>query len=377
MNPIRPVKSTKIPVHQRYIPQNPNEPQNIASSVKVIRVSDQTKWLATKIPDVVARGLKGETTTTKLADLVLPIAAVPISLILNHPNIISLVDIVRNANLEGSSNESVGSYGDVTVWEDMDGGSLAYLLPSASTYPPFHDEATWHTLAAQNYRRPALPEGICWHVLRSISRALIWLHHGVKETDGIPGEWVQHDDDWHAILITDVSPGQIWFKKPVGDESYGECKLGGFQWAKVTGTVGATVAFTPRIENAPLEKQYFFAPEIYRNTHSHTRASEIWSLGATIYTMMTGIPPPRHYDYNWQISRMNDGAYSQILRDVVANMLKHHPADRPNTMALVNRVEDQWKRWRATTKEGAYVVDVVDETVRRNTIGVTSGGLVL
>lgn len=256
----RPVKSTRIPVNQRYIPLNPNEPQNIASSIKVIRVDDQTKWLATRIPDVVTRDLKDDVTDTKLADLILPVAAIPISLILNHPNLVSLVDIVRNSNLEGSVKESIGSWGDFTIWDDMDGGSLAYLLPSASTYPPFHDEATWHTLAAQNHRRPALPEGLCWHVLRSISRALLWLHHGSKETVGIPGEWMQHDDDWHAILIMDVSPSQIWFKKPVGDESYGECKLGGFQWARVTGTVGATLAVAQRVDHAPLEKQYFFAP---------------------------------------------------------------------------------------------------------------------
>lgn len=93
--------------------------------------------------------------------------------------------------------------------------------------------------------------------------------------------------------------------------------------------------------------------------------------------MMCGIPPPRHYDYNWQVSRMNDGGYSQILREIIGKMLKHHPADRPNTIALVNAVDDQWKRWRATTKEGAYVVDVLDETVKRAAVGISNGGLVL
>ncbi|CAL3972131.1 hypothetical protein PZA11_005323 [Diplocarpon coronariae] len=376
MDPRTTVKSTRVPVQQRYLLQNPDEPQNIASSIKVIRASDQETYLATKIPDVVTTDLEGKTTQTKLADLILPVAAVPISLILNHPNLISLVDIVRNSNTEGAASD-MGPHGDVTVWEDMDGGSLSYLLPSASTYPHFHDEATWHTLASQNFRRPALPESLCWHVLRSISRALLWLHYGVKETAGVPGEWMKHDDDWHAILIMDVSPGQIWFKKPVADESFGECKLGGFQWARVTGTVGATMALAERVDKAPLEKQYFFSPELYKNTNSHSRASEIWSLGATIYTMMTGIPPARHYDYNWQVSRMNDGGYSQILRDIVGDMLKQHPADRPDSIGLVNRVDDQWKRWRATTREGAHVVDIGDDAVKRTALGLSNGGLAI
>ncbi|PVH86502.1 hypothetical protein DL98DRAFT_510558 [Cadophora sp. DSE1049] len=376
MDPRIPVKSTKVPVQPRYIPQDPSELQHIASTIKVVRTSDQSKFLATKVPKVFVKDTNGNPTKTLLADVILPVAAVPISLILNHPNIISLVDIVTNSNLEGTSTEA-GPYGDITVWEDMDAGSLSYLLPSASTYPPFHDEATWHALASQNYNRPALPEGLCWHVLRSISRALLWLHHGVKETIGIPGDFQKYDDDWHAILIMDVSPGQIWFKRPVGEETYGECKLGGFQWAKVTGAVAGNVAIAQKVENTPLEKQYFFPPEVYKNTHSHSRSSEIWQLGATIYTMMTGIPPPRLYEYSWQVSRLNDVGYSQELRDIVGDMIKVHPADRPNAIALVNKVDDQWRKWRANSKEGAQVVDILDRQIEFQALGVSHGGLVL
>ncbi|KAL2075988.1 hypothetical protein VTL71DRAFT_931 [Oculimacula yallundae] len=376
MDPRIPVKSTKVPTQPRYIPQDPSEIQNIASTIKVVRTSDQTKFLASKIPRVVVTELDGTVGKTLLADVILPVAAVPISLILNHANIISLVDIVRNSDADGSATEA-GPYGDITVWEDMDAGSLAYLLPSASTYPPFHDDLTWHALASQNYNRPALPEGLCWHVLRSISRALLWLHHGIKETIGIPGDFEKHDDDWHAILIMDVSPGQIWFKRPVGGETYGECKLGGFQWAKVTGAVAGGDAIEQRVENAPLAKQYFFPPEVYKNTHSHSRSSEIWQLGATIYTMMTGIPPPRLYEYGWQISRMNDGGYSQELREIVGDMIKMHPSDRPDAITLVNNVDDQWKKWRSSSKEGAYVVDVLDRVVELRALGVSRNGLLL
>lgn len=71
---------------------------------------------------------------------------------------------------------------------------------------------------------------------------------------------MKHDDDWQPVLIRDVSPGQIWFRQPKRDETYGECKLGGFQWAKVTGCPEGTVAIAPRFEVASVEKQFYWAP---------------------------------------------------------------------------------------------------------------------
>ena len=149
---------------------------------------------------------------------------------------------------------------DFTVWEDMDAGSLSYLLPSPDLLPRLEDYAAWQKLAAVNYNRFSLPESLCWHVLQSISKALLWLHYGVKETAGKGGDWTTHDDDWQPVLIRDVSPGQIWFKHPKRDETYGECKLGGFTWAKVTAYPVGKVAVAPRFEKARLEKQFYWAP---------------------------------------------------------------------------------------------------------------------
>lgn len=246
----------------------------------------------------------------------------------------------------------------------MNAGCLAYLLPPLSALPAFNDNKTWHALSSQNFQRFSLPESLCWHVLSSISKALLWLHHGVKETAGVPGEWQKHDDDWQPILIMDVSPGQIWFQHPVqGRSTYGACKLGGFSWAKVTGSPGAQIARAARVEKASLEKMYFWPPEVYKHTHAWCRPSEIWALGAVIYMMMTGIPPPRVYSWEWQVSRLNDKGFSAGLRDIVADMLKMHPSDRPGTLVLVDRVEDAWKRWRVETREGRMYVDIRDEEV--------------
>jgi cytochrome oxidase assembly protein ShyY1 len=77
--------------------------------------------------------------------------------------------------------------------------------------------------------------------------------------------------------------------------------------------------------------------------------------------MMTGIPPPRYFDYNWQVSRLHDKGFSKSLCDLVAMMLNHSMARRPDSLTLVNMAEDGWRYWRANTQEGGEYVDVKDD----------------
>jgi hypothetical protein len=78
--------------------------------------------------------------------------------------------------------------------------------------------------------------------------------------------------------------------------------------------------------------------------------------------MMTGMPPPRHYNYNWQISRMNDKGFSNVLRNIVARMLDPSMVMRPDTLELVGQVEAGWRSWRANTMEGRAYIDRGDKT---------------
>lgn len=433
-------------VGPRYVPRNPGEGDGALSSVQVLRVSDNAKFLASKIPDVRTKDVpdfaqrkdntvlekiylgyykkendvsdpkvyttqsradgipdyasydseeedEKATYETKMADAILPTAGISLSRILNHPNMISLVDVVRNSQ-EAGNTTLAGRHSDLTIWEDMDAGSLSYIVPSGNGLPALDDKESWDVLTAVNNKRPSLPEGLCWHVLRSISRAILWLHHGVKETAGIPGEWEKRDDDWQPILIRDISPPQIWFKKPDGKKGYhyGECKLGGFHWAKVCGTPGGRLAVAERVPNTPIHKQHYWPPvsnserlnffpqltslqEIYRNTHPWTRATEIWQLGATVYAMMCGHPPSRHCDYNWTCSRMNDKAYSDFIRTIVREMLQEHPAKRPDALKLVNSIDHEYWQWREGTKAGREHVDKDDEYVKKASHTGGKGGL--
>ena len=247
-----------VPTHPRYIPKDTESQSSFTDSITVLRIADGESFVAYPIPRTKTKDPKKDTVTTPLAPAIIPTAQVPLSRILNHPNIISLVDIIQSGSLPGKNDHY--KYGDLTIFEDMDAGCLSYLLPSPNNLPDFDDAVGWHALAAQNYQRFSVPESLCWHVLRSMSSALLWLHYGVKETEGIPGDYMKHDDDWQPILIRDISPGQVWFKKPRKEETYGECKLGGFQWAKITGVVGGRTAITDRVGEASREKKFYWAP---------------------------------------------------------------------------------------------------------------------
>jgi serine/threonine protein kinase len=101
--------------------------------------------------------------------------------------------------------------------------------------------------------------------------------------------------------------------------------------------------------------------EIFNNKNLWTRSSEIWSLGAVLYFMMTGIPPPRLFEYPWQISRLNDKAFSPQLRELVAAMLNPQMERRPTARDLIGQAQDGWRSWRATTREGQEYVDGADK----------------
>ena len=55
--------------------------------------------------------------------------------------------------------------------------------------------------------------------------------------------------------------------------------------------------------------------------------------------MMTGMPPPRTYTYEWNISRMTDKGFSQELRDIVAAMLRDESGERISAVGVCERVE--------------------------------------
>ena len=52
-----------------------------------------------------------------------------------------------------------------------------------------------------------IPESLCWHVLKGISNALLWLHTGCKHSF-LSGYDMDQGDDWHPITMTEINPSK-------------------------------------------------------------------------------------------------------------------------------------------------------------------------
>ncbi|RDW75293.1 hypothetical protein BP6252_06435 [Coleophoma cylindrospora] len=302
-----------------------------------------------------------------LASTILPHTAATLAVVLNHPNVVNLIDIV-DIN-QGTGITSAGlAFHSLTIWEDMNAGSLADLLPNRIW--PNHDTKRWEDLTAPNPHRFSLPESLCWHVLESISRALLWLHHGIRDVENIETHVLPLDDDWQTILHRDLNPDNIFFMKPKGKETYGECKLGNFEQAVVASNSYIPISSRPDWSNKVSrirKRKEFFIPmdNAIGKSLTWTRKSEVWSLGAVIFCMMTGIPPPRHWSYHWNISRMNDRGYSQGIREIISDMLKEKESERPDILTLFPRIHVEMCRWRAFTLDGNRYWDVRDDDIEK------------
>lgn len=139
--------------------------------------------------------------------------------IFNHENIISLAGYLRQKPFHSQ----VDATEDYLVWDICDAGTLELLFADRT----FEKEPGCH-----------MPESLCWHVLTSIMRALVWLHDGCRhEIDWVTGQghWEHEDLDWMPILHRGINGKSIFFQHPRGDETYGVCMLGKFGSAYVSG----------------------------------------------------------------------------------------------------------------------------------------------
>lgn len=147
--------------------------------------------------------------------------------ILNHENLVSIVGVIENwpFNKSQTSDVTPGNNVQMLVWDFGDAGNLSALFRH---YP---------CKSSEFY----LPESLCWHVLRSLIRAVTYLHDGKRliyrpEQLGrhMVREWVSVNTDWFPILHRCIEPRNVWLQHPRGNETYGQCKLGDYSHAAVT-----------------------------------------------------------------------------------------------------------------------------------------------
>lgn len=149
--------------------------------------------------------------------------------IFNHENLVSLVGKIHLEPFVGSQKKGQTKVEEYLVWDFCDAANLSVLFDDLPRSDPSY----------------YLPESLCWHVLRSLTRALAWLHDGVRlefdpskskcPSSEYEPKWSAVDQDWLPILHREIKPVNIYFQHPRGIETYGLCKLGDFSKAAVTG----------------------------------------------------------------------------------------------------------------------------------------------
>ncbi|KAK7409008.1 hypothetical protein QQX98_008827 [Neonectria punicea] len=371
--------------------------------------------------------------------------------LLNHENLINLVGTIDRHPFTRTQERDKGPGKSelYLVWDFCDAMNLSALFSDN----PVNDSSFY------------LPESLCWHVLRSLSRAVTYLHDGKRLKPGAtlslgePPEFVSVDADWLPILHRAIEPGNIYFQHPRGTETYGQCKLGDFSNAAVTGhgirsaiesaehhirrrdidesdripSYGLSMARTrghePITETSKnLEKD----PEALEGeARPYTLATELWSIGAVIFTMMTGalltyccdecgcahiercaaqgclnnqahadgcrclyggcehMPredcdepesswtpcPPSHHcrmptiNIDTYLSRAK---YTKMLRQIVLELLLYDPmTESPGFQTWFQRaqvIENEYQRWKEMTEEGADYRDLEDDLAERSRV---------
>ncbi|KAI0450933.1 hypothetical protein F5B21DRAFT_507703 [Xylaria acuta] len=281
--------------------------------------------------------------------------------ILNHPNLVSLVDCFA---LQFSNSGKGGREQWFTVWDYCDAGNIGNLLVPAVPRPQDHDPSEIFDedddLEFQyEYRAPKfLPESFCWHVLTSVLRALMWLHDGVRDVRVAKNHtWqrVYENLDWQPMLHRNIHPQNIFIGYPRRKEWYGPVKLGNYGRLYVSGhcqTPGDEYApIFSKVIGPPPEQKFARLEDMiasdtdYGSVYPHQRnqpytmVSEYRAVGEIIQAMMIEPVSSKHVKrIQAQSARLNleDLDYTGRLKNFLVKLMEFDPwekvpgAEKPN-----------------------------------------------
>ncbi|UKZ79664.1 hypothetical protein TrVFT333_007424 [Trichoderma virens FT-333] len=289
--------------------------------------------------------------------------------IFNHENIISIAGHIKTHPILGivsaAEDSQLSSSREYIVLDYCDAGNLSALFQNTPcTSPDFY-----------------LPESLCWHVLTSLLNAITYLHDGKRlfldtmAPRGRERQWLSVDQDWNPILHRAIEPRNIFFQHPRGSETYGLCKLGNFEHAAVTnhvilpGDEADAVNGDAEISRAMAPHRGFESLDTTRhklhkgaeanstNNRPYTVADELFSVGAVIFTMMTG----REFPFYCKPAMAR---YSRGLRQVVADLLALYPSNETKitkVLPLTKLVMEHYRDWKNGTDEGKWYKDIEDD----------------
>jgi serine/threonine protein kinase len=213
---------------------------------KVVRKSDRFEFLARDLTKKLQTPDGEPTVFSKLLHPLGENFMETLMRILNHENLVNFVDWIQ---VQSSPTLKVSSLDSrqYLLLDFCNAGTLSHLFvrpkDTKKTLLHYDQDRRMPDHAVQRdgptESRAFLPEAFCWHVLCSLLKALAWLHHGIREElDPAINTYkiVRADVDWQTILHRDIKPSCVYFCHPQTKlETYGLCKLGGFQYASVSG----------------------------------------------------------------------------------------------------------------------------------------------
>ncbi|EFX05570.1 hypothetical protein CMQ_3639 [Grosmannia clavigera kw1407] len=193
--------------------------------------------------------------------------------LLRHDNLVSIAAFVAVQLLESVTAQVA------VVWDRCDAGSLDVLLHDL---PRMAEMGVYRgVVGCRDEGTVYLPESLCWHVVRSVLRALSWLHDG----DGNPVQ-----DGWMPVLHNAVQPANIFFQHPRGRETYGLCKLGNYSRCFVSGHIVGPHARRSLAMKPPVALAAAPNPLSVQANDLVTRGTDMAALGEVLHHMMTGRP---------------------------------------------------------------------------------------
>ena len=157
----------------------------------------------------------------------------------------------------------------------------------------------------------SMPEDECWKLLHDVAAGLAYLH---EKTPPLIHQDIKPDniliDDEGRYLITDF-----------GISARVRSTIRG---AKAQEQSGGTLAY--------------MGPERFSSNPKPIMASDVWSLGAMMFELMTGLPPFGNHGGMLQKNGADipiiEGDYSQELKDIVTACIAKETWDRPSASKI-------------------------------------------
>jgi hypothetical protein len=161
-----------------------------------------------------------------------------------------------------------------------------------------------------------------------------------------------------GIVHRDVKPGNILLS------DNGAVKITDFGISRATGDVTATATGTA------VGTPAYFSPEVARGEDAE-QSSDVFSLGATLYTAVEGTPPFGVADNTIALlhrvaeGRVRPPRKAGLLTDLLLTMLQDNPADRPTMAEAAEALASVAEQAREAEEPTSFVAQPVKQPVEK------------